>query len=45
MRRLFYLFIAATAVAACTTTHELKSPCAGANGSPCQTWEVNKQWT
>ena len=45
MGKLMCFCIFAIVLGACTTTHELKSPCAGANGSPCKTWEVNNQWT
>ncbi|MBN8532052.1 MAG: hypothetical protein J0L97_09365 [Alphaproteobacteria bacterium] len=40
--RIVTLLLAAFALAACTSeTHELKSPCVGADGSPCVKRPVN----
>ena len=45
MVKIFLVVIVIATVVACTTTHELKSPCVAGATSPCETREVNRQWT
>jgi hypothetical protein len=45
MRKVLGSILAAISLVGCTTTHELKSPCVAGIDSPCETREVNKQWT
>lgn len=45
MRNLLFLLLVAFTIVGCTTTHELKSPCVAGVDSPCETQEVNNQWT
>lgn len=46
MKKLIALFVVCLALQACQTPpHELKSPCVGAEGSPCgQRINVNDWW-
>lgn len=45
MVKLFLVLLSVAIIVGCSTTHELKSPCVGDKGSPCETREVNRQWT
>jgi hypothetical protein len=45
MVKFFLVLLCVATVAGCTTTRELKSPCVAGMESPCETREVNRQWT
>ncbi len=45
MKKLFVLLVAMLMVQGCAKKpHELKSPCVGASGSPCEKRPVNDWW-
>jgi hypothetical protein len=45
MVKLFLVLLCVATIVGCSTTHELKSPCVAGMESPCETREVNRQWT
>lgn len=45
MRNIVFLTIACLFIVGCSSkTREVKSPCAGAEGSPCERRPVNDTW-